>query len=249
MDNFNALKEVDKIVEFIREYYSKNNLGGVILGISGGKDSAVVAGLFTLALGKENVIGLTLPCYSDDKDIKDAKIISDHFGFDLYNIDLSKVFDTFKDEIFKLGYYFNSDLKNSDINLKPRLRMSTLYYMAALFSQIRGKTYIVAGTGNKCEIFVGYFTKGGDGMSDINVLANYTVSEVLKIGEVLNVPKDILYKTPSDGLSNMSDEDKLGVSYKEIEDYIEGKKIDDHSFVLIKKLHENSKHKKGIVTI
>ena len=199
---FNAKKETEKIIEFIRDYYKKNNLGGVILGISGGKDSGVVAGLFTKALGKENVIGVTLPCHSKEEDKNHAKLVSDYYGFNLINFDITNVFDSFKEELKSLGEFNEEQTKNSDINLKPRLRMSTLYYLAALYSALNNKTYLVAGTSNKCELYVGYFTKGGDSVHDISVIADYTVEEVIKIGEYLDVPKEVLYKTPNDGLSN-----------------------------------------------
>ena len=96
---FNAKEQVDKIVKFIRNYYQENNLGGVVIGISGGKDSAVVAGLFTKALGPENVLGVTLPCHSNEEDKIDAKIVSDYYGFRLVNIELTDSFDTFKKQI------------------------------------------------------------------------------------------------------------------------------------------------------
>lgn len=243
---FNSKIETEKIISFIKNYYKEHNLKGIVIGISGGKDSAVASALFTKALGKENVIGITMPCHSKEKDKSDAEIISKHFGFKLYNFDLTNTYDTFKENFKDLN---ESKTKNSDINLKPRLRMATLYYFAALLTEIKKAPYLVAGTGNKCEIYVGYFTKGGDGMSDINVLSNYTVSEVIKIGEHLNVPKEVLYKTPSDGLSKQTDEEKLGVTYKEIEDYLNGHKITQNSKQIIEKLHKKNKHKKGIVNI
>ena len=245
---FDAKIECEKIITFIKEYYQKNNLGGAILGISGGKDSAVVAGLMAQAIGSDNVIGLTLPCHSNENDKLDAEIISNHFGFKLYNIDLTTMFDNFKEEVYKLGNYSDVELKNSDINIKPRLRMSACYYMAALLSEITKKTYLVVGTSNKSELFVGYFTKGGDSVHDIAPIADLTVSEVIKIGEVLGVPKEILYKAPSDGLSNMSDEDKLGVSYSSIEKYINGEEINDNDKMIIEKLHNTSRHKFNITT-
>lgn len=243
---FNPEKEIQNIINFIKTYYQENNLKGAIIGISGGKDSAVAAALFTKALGKENVIGITMPCHSKSKDKSDAEIISNHLGITLYNIDLSNVYDTFKQEITKTIKPDKNQTENSDINLKPRLRMATLYYMAALFTQINNQAYLVIGTGNKCEIYVGYYTKGGDGMSDINVIADYKVSEIIKIGEALGVPTEILYKTPSDGLSNQSDEDKLGVTYQEIEDVIDGKQTPNQSY--IKRLNKANEHKKSIKT-
>ena len=103
--SFNAGKEAEQVISFIRDYYTKNNLGGVILGISGGKDSGVVAALFTEALGKENVIGVTMPCHSKDEDREDAKLISDYYGFELINFDITNTFDSFKNELGKLGEF------------------------------------------------------------------------------------------------------------------------------------------------
>ena len=249
MKNFDAKKETERVIEFIRDYYKKNNLGGVILGISGGKDSGVVAGLFTEALGKENVIGVTLPCHSKAEDAIDAKLVSDYYGFELINFDITSTFDSFKNELKNLGEFTDEQTKNSDINLKPRLRMSTLYYLAALYSALRGKTYLVAGTSNKCELFVGYFTKGGDSVHDISVIADFTVDEVIAIGQYLKVPEKVLYKKPNDGLSNQTDEDKLGVKYKDIATYIENPDLVDKEVgQKINKLHKVNSHKFNIPT-
>lgn len=240
---FNKEVETKKLINFIREYYSKNNLGGCVLGISGGKDSAVVAAIMCEAIGKENVLGVTLPCHSNDEDKIDAKLIADTFGFELINLDLTNTFDTFNKEIGKLGNFTSEELKNSDINLKPRLRMASCYYLAALYSALKEKTYIVAGTSNKCESYVGYFTKGGDSVHDIGVLTDYTVSEVIAMGEYLKVPTKVLYKVPSDGLSNLSDEDKLGVKYSDIEKYLDNSLEDENIKNKIERLHNNSLHK------
>ena len=245
---FNAKKEKDKIVKFIRDYFDEYNLGGVVIGISGGKDSGVVAGLFAEAIGPENIVGITLPCHSKNTDRNDAKLVSDYYGFEMLNIDLTQTFEVFKDQIKLIGEFDEEELKNSDINLKPRLRMASLYYIAALETALKGKTYIVAGTGNKCEEFVGYFTKGGDSVSDIKTIADLTVDEVIQVGEELNVPKEVLYKAPSDGLSGMTDEDKLGVKYKDIAKYIYGEELDEDVKQKIKNLHENSRHKFEIPT-
>ena len=138
---FNAKEETRKIIKFIKDYYKDNNLGGIVLGISGGKDSGVVAALFTKALGKENVLGVTMPCHSKEDDKNLAKIVADFYGFELINVDLTKTFDIYKNEIYKLGNFSDEVLKNSDINLKPRLRMAAFYYLAALYSEIENKPY------------------------------------------------------------------------------------------------------------
>lgn len=249
MKRFDAEEQTKEIINFIRNYYNVYNLGGVVIGISGGKDSAVVAALFTAALGSENVIGVTMPCHSSASDKEDAKLISDYYGFKLIDMDLTSTFDSFKKEVNKLGEIEEENLINSDINLKPRLRMATLYYIAALYSSLKNKTYIVAGTSNKNELYVGYFTKGGDSVHDISVLADFTVSEVIRIGQYLNVPTKVLYKTPSDGLSGQSDEDKLGISYDAIEKYMDDEEsVEPKTREKIKQLHVGSEHKFRIPT-
>ena len=126
--------------------------------------------------------------------------------------------------------------------------MSKDTYLVEMYSKVKGKPYIVAGTGNKCEIFVGYFTKGGDGVSDINVLADLTVDEVIAVGEVVEVPEQVLYKTPSDGLSGKSDEDKLGVTYKDIAKVINNEPVDEEIKNVIMRKHNANQHKFHIAT-
>lgn len=240
----NYEKLTDDIIKFIRNYYQENNLYGAVLGISGGKDSAVVLALLCRALGSERVVGLTMPCYSKKEDMVDAKKLSEYYGNRLLNIDLTEMFDDFKKEINKNNNYSLEDTRNSDINIKPRMRMMSCYYMAALLSEVEKRPYLVVGTSNKSELYVGYFTKGGDSVHDIAPIGDLLVSEVIKVGEVLKVPKEILYKTPSDGLSGMSDEDKMGVSYSDIERYILNDKTLDKEIALkIEKMHNNSRHK------
>ncbi|MBR0461868.1 MAG: NAD(+) synthase [Erysipelotrichaceae bacterium] len=241
---FDAVKTKNEIVEFIREYYKKNNLKGAVLGISGGKDSGVVAGLMSEAIGPENVVGLTLPCHSKAADASDAQLVAEKFGFELINIDLTGTFDTFHKQIEALDTYSEEELKNSDINIKPRLRMATVYYMAALLSATRGGVYIVPGTSNACELYVGYFTKGGDSVYDIAPIYSLTVEEVIKVGEVVGVPEKVLYRTPDDGLSGLSDEDKLGVKYNDIAAVIrQDRELPEEVLAKIEKLHKGSAHK------
>ena len=247
---FDAKKEVDNIVDFVREYYAKNNFKGAVIGVSGGKDSGVVLALLVKALGSENVVGLTLPCHSLEKDRELAIKISEYYGIKLYNLDLTNAYDEFNKSVKDgFGDVLDDDLKDCYINLKPRLRCASLYYYAAMLSKLHGKQYLVVGTSNKSELFVGYFTKGGDNVHDIALIADFTVDEVIKIGEELKVPKEVLYRVPSDGLSGMSDEDKLGIKYSDIAKYME-----DKNSVLpdvaekIEKKHNANLHKFNIPT-
>ena len=240
---FNVEKVTNEIIEFIREYYRKNNLKGAVIGISGGKDSGVVAGLFAKALGPENVVGVWIPCHSKEEDKQDAIKVANHFGFELMEYDLTPEYDSYVRQIKEKHAATDEDLKDANINIKPRMRTATLYYHAAMLSSLRDGTFIVPGTSNKCEIYVGYFTKGGDNVADIQVLADLTVDEVIKVGEYIGVPDKVIHKAPDDGLSGMTDEEKLGVKYSEIADVINGKEVDEDTKQKIMTLHKNNQHK------
>lgn len=251
---FNAKKTADEIIDFIKDYYNKNNLKGAVIGISGGKDSGVVAGLFAKALGSDNVLGVWMPCHSKDLDKANAKLVADTFGFKLITVDLTDIYDDYVNNIKKI---YNNELtdiflKDANINIKPRLRTATLYYQAALNTKLNNGVYLVAGTSNKCEIYVGYFTKGGDNVADIQVLADLTVEQVIAVGEVIGVPDAVVHKAPDDGLSGLTDEDKLGVKYNEIAEVIRRKEsdntinpieIDNTTEQKVLKLHNNNMHK------
>ena len=242
---FDANKITNEIVNFVREYYRNNNIKGAVIGISGGKDSGVVAGLMCKAIGAENVAGLKLPCHSIVEDSSLADKLAQHYGFKLYNCDLTTTFDEFENAVQTgFGKVDKDRLKNSSINLKPRLRMSALYYYAAMLSELNGGTYLVVGTSNKSELFVGYFTKGGDNVNDIALLYDLTVEEVIKVGEVVGVPSEILYRVPSDGLSGTSDEEKLGVKYSDIAKFMEDKNsVENDIAEKINRLHKSTRHK------
>jgi len=248
---FDARKVTNEIIEFIREYYKKNNLKGAVIGISGGKDSGVVAGLFAKALGRENVTGIWMPCHSKEEDYNNAKLVADHFGFKLKEFDLTNIYDNYVEQIKENNLVNDDNLIDANINIKPRLRMSTLYYYAAMLSSINKGVYIVPGTSNKCELYVGYFTKGGDNVSDIQVLADLTVDEVIQVGEYIGVPDSVIHKTPDDGLSGKTDEEKLGVKYSEIAEVIsnpENPNVSKEAHEKIKKLHRSNLHKFNVAT-
>ena len=129
--------------------------------------------------------------------------------------------------------------------------MSTLYYYAAMLSSVNNGVYIVPGTSNKCELYVGYFTKGGDNVSDIQVLADLTVQEVIKVGEYIGVPDKVIHKIPDDGLSGKTDEEKLGVKYSEIAEVMsnpDNPNVSKEVHEKIKKLHLRNLHKFNIAT-
>ena len=245
---FDAAKVIDEIIAFIRNYYQSNKLKGAVIGISGGKDSAVVAGLFTKALGSENVVGIWLPCHSKNSDKKDALLVAQTFGIQLKEFDLTEMYDDYVNLIKSNNFVSDDNLVDANINVKPRLRMTTLYYYAAMLSSLNKGVYLVPGTSNKCELYVGYFTKGGDNVSDINVLADLTVEEVIKIGKYIGVPDRVINKTPDDGLSGMSDEEKLGVSYENISKVINGNEVNVSIKEKIEKMHQNNLHKFSIYT-
>lgn len=249
---FNAKETSERIIEDIGNYYLENGAKGAVVGISGGKDSAVVASLMVKAIGKDNVIGLWLPCNSNEKDKEAAYEVAKSLGIRLIEHDLTNTYEDIVNNVINNTNIINYDLlKNSNINIKPRLRMSMLYYYAAYFSSLNNSLYLVCGTSNKSELYVGYFTKGGDNVCDISPIKDLYVDEVIKIGDYLNlVPNYIIHKTPDDGLSGMSDEEKLGFTYEDVKKVSieeETGNIDNSLNYDIRnkilKAHRNSKHK------
>lgn len=229
--------EVNSIIDWIQKYVYTAGAKGVVIGNSGGKDSAVVIGLCTKALGSENVLTVALPCSSISQDLEDAKLVANIFNVKMLTIDLTNTYSTLTNSIEQ---QIKNQIPNfSSINIRPRLRMTTLYAIAQTYG------YLVVGTGNLCESFVGYTTKWGDNASDFNPLAEFSVREVLEIGKIIGVPDKIINKAPNDGLGSGSDEEKLGVKYSQIEDYIKnGTCGNTHTDSKIEKLHKQSEHKR-----
>ena len=199
---FSVDKAIETIKAWIADYAEQSGMKKAVLGISGGKDSTVVAKLLVDVLGAENVYGLLMP-NGLQKDLDDALRVVELVGI---KHEVCNIRETYDAIVGCLGGIKNISTE-ADINIAPRIRMMTLY----TYGQTHGCR--VAGTGNLSERTLGYFTKWGDGASDFNVLANLTSLEVMRIGEALGLPLDLVYKTPTDGLSGMSDEEKLGISY------------------------------------
>lgn len=228
-------KELEHRLNWIREHVKASGCSGVVVGESGGKDSAAVTALCVKALGKENVIGITMPCNSLSTDMEHARLVADAFGIKLLEVNIGGTFNTLKDTIS--AQHEVSDLAVA--NIKPRLRMTTLYAVA------QSLNYLVAGTDNLSEMVMGYFTKWGDGGYDFNPLGDLTMQEVLDLGRELGVPEPILTKAPSAGLwEGQTDEKEMGVTYKAIEEYIKTGTTDPASLEVIERTNKRTQHKR-----
>jgi NAD+ synthase len=203
---------ITEIQKWIKNYIISAEVDGVIIGISGGIDSAVTTVLCVNALGKENVIGLSLPCSSIPEDIRDAEQFARKLGIQFIKIDLTRIYNKFIEITSPL-------IESNQIamaNLKPRLRMMTLYYIG----QSLGK-YLVGGTSNRTELAIGYFTKYGDGGVDFEPIGELYKSEIRKIAKLLNVPKKIIKKPPSAGLwVGQTDEAEIGLTYEILDEIV-----------------------------
>ena len=235
----NINKEVTKITKWIREYIESAKAEGVVVGNSGGKDSATVIALAQAALGKNRVLTIAMPCGSIQSDFEDAKLVADRFEVPLIEVNLNKTYEQLEKELKgKATSIEEWREKEAKINIKPRLRMTALYYIA------QNLNYLVIGTGNKCECIVGYTTKWGDNVCDFNPIGDFTVEEVLQIGKYLGVPDKIINKAPSDGLGKLTDEEKLGVTYNQITEYVETGKTEAKAMEIIQSKEKSSEHKR-----
>lgn len=210
MYKFNAEDAVNKTVKWIQDFFNENGPScNAVLGISGGKDSSIVAALLVKALGKERVLGVLMPNGKQD-DIDYAYGICAFLDIEFVKINIKKSYDALVNEIKE-----SSELSNqAKVNLAPRLRMSTLYAVSQCHN---GR---VANTCNLSEDYVGYSTRYGDSVGDFSPISCFTVTEVKQMAKVLGIPEVYYEKKPSDGLSGKTDEDNLGFTYDELDKYI-----------------------------
>jgi NAD+ synthase len=202
-----------KLTSWIGEQVKAADAKGVVLGISGGLDSSAVAVLCKKAL-PQNTLGVLMPCYSSEIDLSHARLVAQKFDIATTTVTLDSVFDAVKKALPSAGFDAETE-KLAQANLKPRLRMLTLYYLANRLG------YLVVGSGNRSELEVGYFTKYGDGGVDILPLGNLLKSEVRELARYLGIPEEIISKPPSAGLwPGQTDEGELGISYEELDRYL-----------------------------
>lgn len=227
---FDALKVKNDCVEWIRQFFAENGPDcNAVLGISGGKDSSIVAALCVEALGKDRVIGVLMP-NGEQTDIDMSYKLVKRLGIKHFVVNI-------RDAVEGIKHAIPMELsEQARINLPPRIRMSTLY---AVSQCCNGR---VANTCNLSEDWVGYSTRYGDSVGDFSPLSRLTVQEIKEIGRLLDLPAELIDKTPADGLCGKTDEDNLGFTYAELDRYIRTGEIEDQA----KKARIDALHKKNL---
>lgn len=227
---FDALKVKNDCVNWIRQFFAENGPDcNAVLGVSGGKDSSIVAALCVEALGKDRVIGVLMP-NGEQADIDMSYRLVEHLGIKHYVVNIH-------DAVKGLTGAIPMELtEQSRTNMPPRIRMTALY---AVSQCCNGR---VANTCNLSEDWVGYSTRYGDSVGDFSPLSRLTVAEVLAIGRILDLPRELVEKVPADGLCGKTDEDNLGFTYAELDRYIRTGEIEDQQ----KKARIDAMHKKNL---
>lgn len=233
----NYEKEYIQRVQFIRYAVRESGADGIVYGNSGGKDSALVGILCKAAC--ENTVGVIMPCTSVrnyDMDKRDGETVAAQYEIETRYADLTAV--KAAEKAVLAGVTKLTDA--AEANIAPRLRMATLYAIAA------SENRLVAGTGNRSEAYVGYFTKWGDGAHDFNPIADLTVTEIYEFLEYLHAPRSIIEKAPSAGLfEGQTDESEMGITYAAIDAYLSGGEVSGHDREVIERMHARSEHKRA----
>ena len=233
-------EEFEKRVDYIRKKLAEAHADGIVFGNSGGKDSALVGILCKAAC--DNTVGVIMPCSSKrnyGEDAEDGRALAGQFGIETRVVDLTPVREA---ELKALeGAAVLNDMALT--NIAPRLRMTTLYAIGA------AENRLVAGTGNRSETYMGYFTKWGDGASDFNPIADLCATEVFAFLRFLNAPASIVEKAPSAGLfEGQTDEAEMGVSYAAIDNYLLHGEVNEHDRAIIDRYHSRSEHKRRLIS-
>lgn len=228
-----------EIIEYIKNYVESSHAKGVVLGMSGGKDSLVVAKLCAEAIGSENVFGVIMP-KGEMTDIDDAVKTCEFLKI---KYEIANIENSFNDTVNLTKNILKTDELSSVtlLNISPRLRMNLLYSVGGTLG------YLVANTSNLSEKMVGYSTKWGDGVGDFAPLSNLTKTEVCKLGLALGLPNELVNKKPADGLTGKTDEDVMGFSYSELDNFIRNG-IKGENFEKILKMHKVSAHKRNPIS-
>lgn len=226
------------LVDWLREQVQKAACRGVVLGISGGIDSAVVAALAKRAF-PDNCMGLIMPCESNQQDVIDGRLLGDAINFPYHIIELDEAYKILLQQFEVFVKPDGNAGKLVRANIKPRLRMLSLYYFA------QSQNYMVLGTSNKSEITVGYATKYGDSGVDLQVLGDLCKDEVYELARYLEIPEPLIVKAPSAGLwGGQTDEGEMGFTYKELDAYIHTGQGNQQVIDQIASMNRKSAHKR-----
>lgn len=230
-------KLAKELVSWIKESVLAAGSKGVVFGMSGGIDSSVLAVLCRNAF-PDTCLGVIMPCHSDRMDKEHAELVANKFHIPAKVVVLDEVFDNLV-KVLPGDDYDLATKRLAEANIKPRLRMLTLYYFANCLN------YLVIGSSNRCEVFVGYFSKYGDGGVDLMPLGNLVKGQVRDLAVYLGVPKEIVDKPPSAGLwSGQTDEKEMGLTYKELDHYLLTGQAEGRVKERIESLVRNSGHKR-----